>query len=71
MATAKEKAEREAAVQRLRQARRELEEFGEREIAKWGKGNCPESEEYHRLSDAVADAEKNAVDKRVPWWGRF
>lgn len=59
------RAARKAANDKLREARRQLEEFGEQQIKIHGKGNVPESPEYHRLNQAVIDAEPAAS-----WWLR-
>jgi hypothetical protein len=65
---AEKRAARQAALATYRAARRELEEFGEREIARWGRGNVPESDEYLRLNQAVLDAK---AAPNLPWHAEF
>jgi hypothetical protein len=57
--------QRKAAVQRLKQARAELDEPAAEEIAQYGRGNVPETDEFLRRNRAVVEAEKG-----VPWYRR-
>jgi hypothetical protein len=54
------------AIKAYRDAKADLEACGERDVAEYGWGNCPETDEYLEPNSRVIEAERN-----IPYWRRW